>query len=115
MCAGALAVVAAVALVAGGAAEAGADRSAKASLRLASFAPLTVRGAGFGAREKVRVDLTGVASVRRRTVASPTGTFTVRFDAVTATRCDLIRAVAVGARGSRAGLKYLPSPACMPA
>jgi hypothetical protein len=34
---------------------------------------------------------------------------------VTATRCDVVRVVAVGSRGSRAVLKYLPSPACLPA
>jgi hypothetical protein len=115
MRASAVAFIAAVALVPVGASTAGGDRSTKASLRLASFAPLTIRGAGFRSREAVRVDLFGTSSARRRTVASATGSFTVRFDGVAATRCDLVRAIAVGARGSRAGLKYLPSPACMPA
>ena len=115
MRAGVIALVAAVTLIAVGPAPAGGDRTAKASLRVASFAPLTIRGSGFRAREAVRVDLSGVATGRRRAVASPTGSFSVRFDGVAATRCDVIRAIAVGSRGSRAGLKYLPSPACMPA
>ena len=98
-----------------GPSSAGGDRAAMAALRVASFAPLTIRGNGFHARESVRVDLAGVATARRRVVASATGSLSARFESVAATRCDLIRAVAVGSRGSRAELKYLPSPACMPA
>jgi hypothetical protein len=76
---------------------------------------LTIRGTGFRAREAVRIDLIAVENGRRRAVASPTGSFTARFDGVSLTRCDVVRAVAVGSRGSRAGLKYWPSPAWMPA
>jgi hypothetical protein len=108
-----VASVIAAALSAAGAGAARTDTSAKASLRLVSLSPVTVRGAGFVARERVRVDLTGQVSRRRRPVASRLGSFTVRFDGVTATRCDLIRVVAVGGNGSRAGLKLLPAPACL--
>jgi hypothetical protein len=111
----ALALVAAAGLAVAGTPGAQGDRANKASLRLVSFAPLTARGAGFRARETVRVDLLGEATARRRARASATGSFVVRFDGVSATRCDVIRAIAVGSSGTRAGLKYLPSPACMPA
>jgi hypothetical protein len=111
----ALALVAAAGLALAGTSAAKIDRSAKASLRLASLSPLAVRGAGFAPRERVRVDLSGAVTARRRIVAGPTGAFAVRFDGVVLTRCDLVRVVATGSRGSRATLKLLPSPACLPA
>jgi hypothetical protein len=110
-----LAVAAAVGLAVAHTSAAESGRSTKASLRLLTFAPPTVRGTGFGARERVRLDLLAPETARRRAIAGATGSFVVRFEGVPATRCDLIRVVAVGSRGSRAGLKYLPAPACMPA
>lgn len=91
------------------------ERSVKPSLRLASLAPLTLRGTGFVPRERVRIEVSGTAAARRRTLALASGSFTVRFDGVALTRCDFVRVVAVGSRGSRAVLKHLPSPACIPA
>jgi hypothetical protein len=89
--------------------------AAKPALRLVSFAPLTLRGTGFAPRERVRLDLSGAAAARRRVVALASGSFAVRFDGAALTQCDFIRVAAVGSRGIRAGLKHLPSPACMPA
>ena len=112
---GALVTVSAAALVLAGTTGARTDQPQKASLRLVSFDPVVIRGAGFASREAVRVDLSGAFLARRRTVATATGSLSVRFADVHATRCDVIRVVAVGSRGTRAGLKSLPSPMCMPA
>jgi hypothetical protein len=98
-------------LAAGAAASAGS--TGKASLRLASYQPLTVHGQRFVARERVRLEVFGVARVTRRVVASRTGAFAVRFADVRVTRCDLVRVVATGGSGSRAALKFLPAPACL--
>ena len=42
------------------------------------------------------------------------GTFSAAF-ATGVGRCELVRVVAVGGAGSKAKLKRLPGPACMPA
>lgn len=88
----------------------------KASLRLTSSAPLTVRGRGFRAKEKVRVvvAVSGAKTVRfvRTTRA---GVFTVRFTTTVPydpCNADLV-ATAAGARGDSALLK-LPQRACPP-
>jgi hypothetical protein len=109
----ALLMISAAALTVGG--TTGAQSNTRASLRLVSLDPVAVHGAGFASRERVRVDLSGAASERRRTFAARNGSLSVRFAGVHATRCDVIRVVAVGSRGSRTVLKYLPSPACLPA
>jgi hypothetical protein len=50
---------------------------------------------------------------RRRPVrASRAGRFVVIFAGATVGRCDLVRVIATGGRGSRATLKILPPPAC---
>jgi hypothetical protein len=85
----------------------------KASLQLLTLQPLTVRGQGFAARERVRIEVYGVARATRRLTATRFGTFRTRFDGVTATRCDMVRLVAVGGAGSRASTKMLPAPACL--
>jgi hypothetical protein len=87
----------------------------KPSLRLMSRQPLTIHGWHFASRERVRVQLSGSAKSSRSTRADASGAFNVKFDDVTVTRCNTIRVVAVGGRGSRAILKMLPSPACLPA
>ena len=107
-----LAAVAATALVASGPTAARPD--VKPSLRVVTFAPLTVRGAGFAPREVVRVEVSWAATGRRRVVAGATGAFAARFEGIRTTHCEAVRVVAVGSRGSRAVLKYLPSPACLP-
>jgi hypothetical protein len=108
---GVVLVAATVALGAG--ATATAEPADNASLRLLSLQPLTLKGQQFARRERVRVDVYGPARLTRRVVATRAGRFTLRFDGVTATRCDLVRAIAVGGQGSRAGVKILPAPACL--
>lgn len=84
-----------------------------ASLRLASKAPLVVQGQRFAPRERVRVSVSGDLQLQRRVIATRSGAFAAEFEAVV-TRCDMVRVIAVGARGSHATLKYLPAPACRP-
>jgi hypothetical protein len=111
-----LAFIAVAAAVVAAAASAGAiaERPGE-SLRLLSLQPLRIQGQHFAARERVRVDLSGSARKRVRVVTTQTGSFTVRFHGVVATRCDVVRVVAIGSSGSRARFKYLPAPACLPA
>jgi hypothetical protein len=85
-----------------------------ATVRLQDRTPVTVAGAGFDRGERVRVTLTIDTSTRTTTRAGRRGTFRVVFAGATATRCDMIRVVAIGGEGSRAVLKILPAPACMP-
>jgi hypothetical protein len=85
-----------------------------AKLRLLDRAPLTLRGAGFKAGERVSVTATASREAVRRVRALASGGFVVTFTGLTAGRCTLVRAVAVGNRGSRTVLKILPPPACLP-
>lgn len=86
-----------------------------ATLRLQDRTPITLAGAGFRQGERVRVTLVRQTSSGRMIRAGRNGSFVVIFRGATATRCDLVRAVAVGSGGTRAVLKILPAPACLPA
>lgn len=89
--------------------------SQRPSLRFAQTVPLHIAGSHFRARERVRVTATVSDTSRTRRVrASGKGSFVVVF-AIGAGRCSEVRAIAVGGGGSRATLKRLPSPACLPA
>jgi hypothetical protein len=98
-----------------GVAAAGAEQptgSAQALLRLTLRDPVTIHGAGFQPRERVRVTLVQPSLVRV-VRAGRGGGFVVAFDATATHRCDLVRVVALGGSGTRAVLKILPSPACL--
>ena len=84
------------------------------TLRLAKFQPLTVVGRSFSPRERVRVQVRAPEVATRRAIADQTGSFTVRFVDIGATRCDVVRVVAIGSGSGRVVLKELPSPACAP-
>jgi hypothetical protein len=88
----------------------GSESRKKATLRLSAAAPLTLRGANFLPSERVRVTVSSELRRSKQVTASPAGVFVVRFPGVY-DRCSGLFALAVGARGSRAGLK-LPLPAC---
>jgi hypothetical protein len=90
----------------------GSGPSSSAALSLADTSPLTVRGSGFQPGERVRLDLgsSGATTLAR---ASGRGSFRASFD-VPVTRCDRIRVIAIGSKGSRVVLKRLPAPACLP-
>lgn len=105
--------VTALAFVAFLAAGVEASGSVGPSLRLTAYQPLTVKGQRFAPRERVRVEVSGSMRATRRIVTTRLGTFTVRFEHVRPSRCDLIRVVAVGGSGSRATVKLLPAPACL--
>jgi hypothetical protein len=82
------------------------DAARQASLRPEKLSPLTVIGAGFGKRERVRVTITPTsgAAVSKRLRAKRGGTFTARFPGVET--CGGFEARAVGRRGSRASFQF---------
>jgi hypothetical protein len=104
-----------IVLVAGALAGTAAAQT-KPTLRLLAQSPLTVRGVGFHAKEKVRVTV-AVSSVKRVRVVRTTaaGAFTVEISNVTPyDPCnDTLRVNAAGAIGDTAVLK-LPQRACPP-
>lgn len=97
-------VILAAALVA----AAPAAGTAHPSLSLVRAQPLTVRGTGFLARERVVVR-TGQVRLAVRT--STAGRFVAAFE--TTDRCSAVRVVAVGASGDQAVLR-LPPIECPP-
>jgi hypothetical protein len=93
---------------------AGSASSRHPALRLAKTSPLQIAGSRFRFRERVRVTVYVSDFRRARTVqASGTGSFVAAFS-TNLDRCTEFSAVAVGNRGSRAVLKPLPQPACLP-
>jgi hypothetical protein len=105
-------VTAAIALVLSGV---GAGSSQRASLRVTSTVPLKLAGAHFGSHESVRVTATVSGAATIRSVrASAKGSFVADFS-TGAGRCSTVRVVAIGNAGSRATVKRLPAPACLPA
>jgi hypothetical protein len=100
--------------VSGIAVSSAAGTSQKQSLRIVDRDPLALRGEGFQPRERTWVTLSAPDAVRKITRANAAGSFQVTFLSVSATRCDMVRAVAAGGQGSRATVKILPGPACAP-
>jgi hypothetical protein len=98
--------------VAAGTASAGA-RTAPA-LRLLDRTPLSVGGEHFAPRERVLVTVRGEVAAARTVRTGTAGTFVATFRDVAASRCDMLRVVAIGGAGRRAQLKLLPPPMCMP-
>jgi hypothetical protein len=87
---------------------------AKAKLRLLDTMPVTVRGVGFVAGERVSVSVRGLGGMTRKSVtAGPRGGWTTTFRNRAFDRCDGLIVGAVGNRGSRAGLR-LPPGLCPP-
>lgn len=86
-----------------------AARPRPAALELESTTPLVVQGVRFGAREPVVLTL-AAERLRRTTAlrASTKGTFATRFRRVRLDRCVSFTVRAVGARGSRAVLRFAP-------
>lgn len=84
-------------------------------LGIASRQPLVIVGRNFHAAEhvSVRVALAGRSPLVRRTDATATGTFRVRFP-LTLGRCARLTAQAFGSEGSRARLAPLLLPSCVP-
>ena len=78
-------------------------------LKLVAASPAAIRGQHFRPNEHVRIKARARSS---NVTADGQGTFVVTIRG--ATRCDLVRIVAVGSAGSYAVLKALPPPMCLP-
>jgi hypothetical protein len=85
-----------------------ATSAGKATLKLESGAPLTLRGARFLPAERVVVSVRGGQRQTKRATANGRGGFVISFPRISYDRCDPLFALAVGSRGSRAGLKVPP-------
>jgi hypothetical protein len=107
-----LAVIGAVSLVLAASAAGGSEARGKPTLKLVSGTALTLRGAHFATRERVRVTVTTDRRLTKRVTASGSGAFVVRFDLVY-DRCSGLFALATGTEGSRATLK-MPQLGCPP-
>jgi len=114
ICIATLVVAVAAALGATGS-RASSDKTGKPLLRLANTAPISVVGARFHSRERIKVTL-GLqgTTTTKRIRASGSGSFRTAF-ARAAGRCVSFHVSAVGAAGDKAVLKHVPAPACMPA
>lgn len=87
---------------------AGAAQPLRASLKLVDLKPLVVEGRAFGARERVVLTATAPSAQRMlAVVARRDGSFTARFD-LRLGRCTELTVRAVGLRGTRAILQFVP-------
>jgi hypothetical protein len=85
-----------------------------ARLSATGMRPLTIRGAGFHRRERVRVVVRARgALIRRHVRATRAGTFRVSFGAASPEPCVRFSVSANGARGSRATLPGIELPDCI--
>lgn len=85
---------------------------ARPTLRATDLAPLTLRGTGFAAAERVKLLLAvGAAPDSRVVRADRRGTFRVVFR-VSIGRCDEVVVQAIGARGNRAAFRH-DAPHCI--
>ena len=91
-------MLAAIALISGGSAQA---RAASPKLRLLDASPVRIAGSGFFPRERVRVSVrTGGAKRTRRVRANSRGRFRVTFKHLAQDACaDSLSATAVGSAG----------------
>jgi len=102
------------AVVVTGAAQAHVVRQAKASLHVVRLKPLTVRGSGFKAKEKVVLRLSGAGAGIARGTANANGSVTLTFRSVSVTTCSAYVLRASGAAGTSATLKNTVGAACRP-
>jgi hypothetical protein len=109
-----LVVIGSLLFVVTAAAAAGAtERAAAPRLGVADERPLTIRGAGFEATERVLVRVAAGRVWTRRVVARAAGTFTARF-AETLADCQRFTVRAVGDLGSQARLFSGVRISCVP-
>jgi hypothetical protein len=84
------------------------SQTLRATLRLMDDSPVTFRGAGFHAREHVRLVVYAGRRAARSLEAGSGGGFVVRMPGVSANECKGFSAVATGDDGSRATYKRAP-------
>ena len=85
-----------------------ATESRSATLRMLDASPVIIRGAGFKVRERVRVRATANERSRAKVVyASPAGTFTVAFTALSTPDPCTVEAFAIRSSGGRVVLKLV--------
>lgn len=84
-------------------------------LTLSGTQPVAVRGAGFHARERVRLVFHQPSgNARRRATAGSRGTFSATFGADVRDRCSGFWISATGSAGSRTRLIRRAQPECPP-
>ena len=108
------ALAVALVAVALGASTAGQSATSREpAMKIVDRAPLTLRGTGFAAGERVRLVVRVPGRVQKRVTASRRGIFVAAFNKAAYNRCSGLTAFAIGSRGSRARL-LLPAPVCPP-
>jgi hypothetical protein len=87
--------------------------SGQPAMKIADRSPLTLRGTGFAAGERVRLVIRVPGREQKRVTATRRGSFVAAFSRANYNRCSGLTAFAIGSRGSRARL-LLPAPVCPP-
>lgn len=95
-------------------AQAQITRQAKATLHVVKLSPLTVKGSGFKAKEKVVLRLSGAGAGVARATATAAGGVTLTFPKVSVTACSAYVLRASGAAGTTVTLKNTVGAACKP-
>jgi hypothetical protein len=79
-----------------------------AHIGFASIAPVSVRGTGFKARERVAVTVSAKVTKKKTVTASSRGAFRATFSGFSIARCQAYAVRAKGNRGSIAFAKVIP-------
>jgi hypothetical protein len=90
------------------------SQSTRATLRLVDESPVTFRGAGFHARENVRLVVVGGKRAVKTFAAGAGGGFVVRMAGFSANECKGLSATATGSDGSQASYKRAPGMCPVP-
>ncbi len=80
-------------------------------IRITNVSPLTLRGTGFAAHERVRVTVSAETSASRRILTGSRGGFVARFPTITFRYCTASMIRAVGSTGDKAVLR-IAAPEC---
>jgi hypothetical protein len=106
----AVAILVALGAASGAGAQTEIAPAGKPRLEIVRTVPLTIRGVGFRAGERVRILATGEGADTKWVTATAAGAFTLRLR-VRVGRCIPLVVQAVGAAGSRAMIDR-PTPDC---
>ncbi len=89
-------------------------QGSRPTLALAQSQPLVLVGRNFGPAEAVALTVPARKTSRITLRADRRGSFSLTLRTIAVSRCSGFTVTAIGSRGSRAILKRLPLPACMP-